>query len=119
MKSKFRIYSSFFKLHSSFLLLHSYFLLLHFTFYILLFTFYLLPVFFSLPVQSGVPEVEHDVRQDYKKIDEIEDRREVIGMRDDLAGDAEHIADLDQAQKRQAFPFGGARADRLHNVSRP
>ena len=40
-------------------------------------------------------------------------------MRDDLAGDAEHIADLDQAQKRQAFPFGGAGADGFHNVCRP
>ena len=88
--SFFTLHPLLFILHSSFLLLTSYFFIFHFPFSILLFII-------SFPVQACVPEVEHDIRQDHEKIDEIEDRRKVIGMRDDLAGNAENITDLDQA----------------------
>ena len=39
----------------------------------------------------GISEVKQNIGENHEKVDEVKDRRQVIGMRDDFAGDTKNI----------------------------
>ena len=39
----------------------------------------------------GISEIKQNIGENHEKVDEVKDRRQVIGMCDDFAGDAENI----------------------------